>query len=166
VSVTVHDPDGMARGTTLNGVMDSLAELAAGSVADALKAADPQHRVVQVTRYMPRRPNAPAIWHERRPGRNAAVDTAHDRAEVYVAVILALNHGEQDLEAIALERAIDAALDVYRQAVAQRGALNNVHRADVTNLEPPTPTVINDVPLLTSGIVLRLRIDARRPPRA
>jgi hypothetical protein len=156
----------MARGETLNGVMDGLLDLAAGPVADALKAASTRSQTVKVTRYQPRKPNAPAIWHERRPGRNDLIDTEHDQTELYVAVILALKHGEQDTESEELERAIDAALAIYREALSQRGALNWVHRADVTGLEPPTPTEINGVPLLTSGIVLRLRIVASRRRRA
>lgn len=152
--VSTTDPDQTARGRTLSGLMDGLAELTGGPVAEAFAAAvgeDPE-----VTRYQPISPNVPAIWHERRPSRNDFADTGHDRTELYIAVILALKHEDGDTEGALLERAVDAAEDIYRRTLRARHPL--IHEARIVNLEPPTPTTIGGIALLTSGIVLRARL--------
>jgi hypothetical protein len=155
---TFLDPAGMSRGQTLNGVMDGLMALAEGPVAAAFKAATAKQRTPQVTRYRPIKPNVPAIWHERRPGRVDPADTAHDMSEIYVAVTLAIAHGDANSSGDWLEQAVDAAQAIYRTELRKRGALNWVHHARLTNLEPPTPTVIDGVELLTAGLVIRLRL--------
>jgi hypothetical protein len=158
--VVVPDPSGMDRGRTLNGAMDGLMTLAEGPVATAFREAMARRRAPKVTRYRPLKPNAPAIWHERRPGRVDPVDTAHDRSELYVAVILALEHADGTTDGEQLEIAADAAQAIYRRELRKRGAVNWVHQARLVNIEPPTPTVIDQVALMTTGLVIRVRIDA------
>ena len=160
--VAPADPGGMDRGRTLHGAMDGLLALAEGPVAAAFRDATSGGYEPTVSRYRPFKPNAPAIWHERRPSRVAPVDLGWDRTELYLAVTLAVFHRDGQTEGEDLEKALDAAQTIYRVASHTRGALNWAHRVEITNLEPPTPTAINAVPLLTGGIVLRVELDAPR----
>lgn len=143
---------------TINGAMDALMTLAVEKVKPRVGEiiTTPLH----VTRYQPRQPNHPALWHEARPSLAVAADTAHERVRLFVAVMLAVNHGDQDQAPELIEQILDVALDVYPAALAERGSLG-VHAARMVSVEQPTPTNVNGVSLLTAGVVLRIDLHRR-----
>lgn len=145
--------------TTLAGVMDQLMLLARGDVAAAVK--DATGATPKVTRYQPRQPNGPAIWHERRSSPTNEPDTEFVRDTLNLAVIFAVHHSDGDAEAIPLEAMLDRARVIYDTESKKSRPLGGVHYARRAFLEPPTPTWIDGVPLLTSGIVLQIRIEHR-----
>lgn len=152
----------MSSVTSIEGVMDALSTVAEGPVAAALQ--ERTGRRPQVRRYRPRRPNTPAVWHERRPSRAVEPDISTVRDVLTLAVILAVRHGEEDVESLPLEQALDDARAIYDDEARGRYPLGGVHRLRRVALEAPTPTLIDDVPLLTSGVVLEIQIE-RRPAR-
>lgn len=147
----------------LKDTIDILLGLVEGQVKPAIDAALGDQDPVVVSRYRPRQPNLPAIWFEHRPSQTAPADQETIRDEIYVALICATRHTDESLAAGEIELMFDEARQVLDVALNRRPDLDGIHQARRVAIEPPTPTDINEVPVFTSGLVIRFRLDAIRP---